>query len=156
MAFYFWWNEAARLHFTPFASCRISGNRKSSSLKKRRFFFTSSQNLRSLACEVVQRQGLCLAFLRLNSLSLHLWRGQLALPVKFLPGGSKVGDVITARLRRLNFPYTLPNATFSADFLSFSILGSRPRPKVWLIRHRTWFSETHTFAMQIIKLPTVL
>ena len=35
--FYFWWNEAARLHFTPFASCRISGNRKSSSLKKRSF-----------------------------------------------------------------------------------------------------------------------
>ena len=52
------------------------------------------------------------------------------LPVKFLPGGSKVGDVITARLRRLNFPYTLPNATFNADFLSFSILGSGLSPKV--------------------------
>jgi hypothetical protein len=61
--FCFWWNEVARLLFTA---------RSATSLKKRSFFFTSSQNLRSLACEVVQRQGLCLAFLRLNSLSLHL------------------------------------------------------------------------------------
>ena len=78
------------------------------------------------------------------------------LPVKFLPGGSKVGDVITARLRRLNFPYTLPNAIFNVCFLSFSILGSRPRPKLLVSRRRTWFSEIHTFAMQIIKLPTLL
>ena len=41
--------------------------------------------------------------------------------VKFLPSGSKVGDVITARLRRLNFPYTSPNAIFKAFFLSVSI-----------------------------------
>jgi len=30
-------NEAARLHFTLLATCRISGNRKSSSLKTRGF-----------------------------------------------------------------------------------------------------------------------
>ena len=55
--------------------------------------------------------------------------------VKFLPSGSKVGDVITARLRRLNFPYTLPNATFST-FPLFSIHGSRPRPKLLVSRRR--------------------
>ena len=64
------------------------------------------------------------------------------LPVKFLPGGSKVGDVITARLRRLNFPYTLPNATFST-FSLFSIQGSGLRPKLLVSRRRTWFSEIH-------------
>ena len=47
------------------------------------------------------------------------------LPVKFLPGGSKVGDVITARLRRLNFPYTLPYAIFNVCFLYFFYLGFR-------------------------------
>jgi hypothetical protein len=56
--------------------------------------------------------------------------------VKFLPSGSKVGDVITARLRRLNFPYTLPNATFST-FPLFSIHGSRPHPKLLVSRRRT-------------------
>jgi len=57
------------------------------------------------------------------------------LPVKFLPGGSKVSDVITARLRRLNFPYTLPNATFSTFSLSFSV-GSGTRPKLKLRSNR--------------------
>ena len=49
-------NEAARLHFTAFAACR-----KSSSLKSRRLFFTSSQNHSRLACEVAPLRGTCAA-----------------------------------------------------------------------------------------------
>ena len=56
--------------------------------------------------------------------------------MKFLPGGSMGGDVITARLRRLNFPYTLPNAIFYVCFLSFSIYGSELRPKLKLRSNR--------------------
>ena len=95
--------------------------------QKRSFFFTSSLIPGSLACEDIS--------FRLRSITLV--KRSAPLPVKFLPGGSKVGDVITARLRRLNFPYTLPNATFNADFLSFSILGSGLSPKVCFYLHRT-------------------
>ena len=70
----------------------------------------SSLKLRQrLACEDIS--------FRLRSITLV--KRSASLPVKFLPGGSMVGDVITARLRRLNFPYTLPNATFNADFLKY-------------------------------------
>ena len=62
-------NEDARLHFTePLGS---------TSLKKRSFFFTSSLIWKP-----------CL--LR-RSISFRLWRGQLSLPVKFAPCGSKDG-----------------------------------------------------------------
>ena len=44
-------NEDASLLFTLLCNLPQSGNRKSSSLKKQSFFFTSSPNSRSLACE---------------------------------------------------------------------------------------------------------
>ena len=96
----------------------ISSLREAQLHLKPKVFFTSSLKLRS-------------ALLEKTLISFRLWRRSAIASLVKLPPPAGGCVTFTARLRRLNFPYTLPNAIFNVCFLSFSIWGRGRSPKVW-------------------------